>query len=96
MLIIHYIHFKSQHTVVRAMHGLSVTVLGFALAVIVFEILSIGWQNDAFFPKNRVSFLLFAYQKIVFEQKFHDYPTFEAVVPYNISGSRGSVTDDTP
>ena len=39
-LLILLIHFKSQHAVVRAVYVLSVAVFLFALAAIVFEILS--------------------------------------------------------
>ena len=39
-LISYLIHLKSQHTVLRAICGLSGAVFGFALTVIAFEILS--------------------------------------------------------
>ena len=54
-LIIYYFHFKSQHAAVRAIYGRSRAVSGNALAVIVFEMLSIFfryrfvWQNNRFF-----------------------------------------------
>ena len=51
ILICYLIHFKSQHIVVRAVYGLSVAIFGFALNVLVFEILFF-WENDSFFSKN--------------------------------------------
>ena len=44
-------YFKSPLTVVRANYGLSGAVFGFVIGVIVFEILSIFWQNNAFLEK---------------------------------------------
>ena len=42
------------------------------------------------------TFSLFEYQKMIFLAKKCDHLTLEAVGPYNISVSHGSVTDDTP
>ena len=42
------IDFKLQHAVVRVIYRLSVAVFRFALAAIVFQVLSIFWQTDQF------------------------------------------------
>ena len=41
-------------------------------------------------------FLASRLPKNYFQLKFRDYSTLKAEGPYNMSGSRGSVTDDTP
>ena len=50
-LISYLIHLKSQRTVLRAICGLFGAVFGFALAVKVFEILSLFAKNDTFSEK---------------------------------------------
>ena len=50
-LISYYILFKSQHTFVRAIHGLFDAVLRIVLAVLVFEILSIFGKMTHFWEK---------------------------------------------
>ena len=52
LLVPYLIHLKSQHTVVRAIYGLSVAVFGFIPSPIVFEILPIFLQDVSFFGKN--------------------------------------------
>ena len=37
-----------HRTIIRSIYGVSVAVFGFALAVIVLEILTILWRNDSF------------------------------------------------
>ena len=49
-------YFKLQHTVVRANYGVSVAVFGFIIGGIVFEILSLFWQNNAFLEKSESFF----------------------------------------
>ena len=46
---------KSQHNIVKATYGLSSAVFLFAIAVIVFETLSIFGQNDSILEKLRIS-----------------------------------------
>ena len=51
ILISYQIHLKSQHSVARATDGFFGGVFRFALAVILFQMLSILWQNDFFLEK---------------------------------------------